>query len=273
MMNNVVNIFGYKIDITLFTSLISVLGGLIGVLVGGYITSKSNIRHMTKSTKRDLEIKSTDEMLREINILGTTLSDAVNSLMFFTLNLHTYNETVIVYLDGCKNSQLDSNIMQYREYRVKLDTDNLIKIIENHRLKWELYSSSFNSYWNTYESNEVILHKFREIYNFILNESRKLVRYQNNLVSDIYFMNISSDTFMKKLLSEEVIQKAEEEWNKLQQQYWDFLVYLQDFRIELQNYYYSKLFNKYKIPKRKPKDESLIVLSLDTDFSKIKNSD
>ena len=88
------------------------------------------------------------------------------------------------------------------------------------------------------------------------------------ITNDIYTILINiyhSNMLAKKPLNHKDIEKLKDLCEKSIKKSYDLLAYMEDFQVELQNEFLSKLF-KYKVPRRKPIDKSLKVLTTDLQY-------
>lgn len=267
MNNTLVYFFGFPIDSTLLSGIIAVVGTFIGMVFGGVITYCLNIKQQKKALIRDLQIKVADDMIKEINKLSQSVFNAFLIISDFTFNLEQYNDRLSYIRNNPQipqphNTDEKIKVVQIEDSFVKMYADNMNRDIEKQMEKWIIYSEDFNSFYNCFESKQVILNKFVNIYQYILRESRVLLNSKTNFI-DIYYMEISSIVMRREFVSKDIIEKAKSLSQKYEFQSLDFGIYLQDFKVELQNYFFSDLFKNYRIPRRNPKDKKEIVLTID----------
>jgi len=261
-------IFGLKIDSTLLSGIYGIVGVLFGVISGGFITYRLNVKQMKKSLVLDLQIKASQEMLKEIDNLTNSLLKVYNNIDQLISNIELYNKSLIILQENNQIPQpklSDVYAVPIEDDFVKMYSKWIENCMQNNSEKCEQFSLAFNSYWNIFESREVILNKFTNIYHIILKESDKLIVCRSNYTTN-YHMNISSDVMSKVIISEEKIDVTKELWEIYKNETWDFIGYLRDFKIELQNYFYSDLFDKYKVKRREPEDKNVRVLTIDSEM-------
>lgn len=241
-----INIETIKMALSSITLAIPLISALMGALVGGYITHRNSIKQITKSTRMNLQIDTCHEMLSKINDTTNILSELNAEFAFLKYALEGY-------ISAYDNKE-GISLLSYAEI--------LEKNFTNHDINWMKLTNSFSQFWNYYESKEVILHKFILIYKFILNENKKLAE-KHSEFKTYYMHNLLSKINQREQILKEDFDKIIILKNAYSEQVLDLIAYSYDFKIELQNYYLSHLFNDYTIPKREPENSDLIVLSIE----------
>ncbi len=123
---------------------------------------------------------------------------------------------------------------------------------------WEDSSKAILEFTYFFESREIVLNQFTEmkqVYLDQLGEIRTIISKYSEYLGSIYYSKYLSGI----VLSEEEMRVFETKTNEINEYVFDFLAYIHDFIVELQNSYLSKPFG-YSIPVREPTDPKYKVL-------------
>lgn len=238
---------------------------IFSAIIAGIVSYWFNLKQSKKNIKIDLQIKASQSMLEEINRFRNSVSEvyySLSSLVFFVQQYDRITNKDIMLNTRVVDSSDRLHEVFSQESLLKSQIDLINDAFIKHTEKWELFSTSFYSFWTTYESNQTILNEFDNIYDFLLKEFDLFVDCRNKIISE-YQMKINPDIISKKDINDLVLQEIEKTFKILEKSKFDFESYLGDFIKELQNKYLSKLFDDYKIPIRNPRNDKHKVISLD----------
>ncbi|ERK31949.1 hypothetical protein [Clostridium intestinale] len=159
----------------------------------------------------------------------------IKNFVFFNI----YNST----LDANKiDDSLDNINTDFKIMLINQAKENSINNFEEYRELWINYSKSFMPIISILESREIILNKFVNDKDELIDEFQKLIDLQND-VSYKITLNQLIDTISLKTVDD------------YQQKFMEQCIYVSckvwDLQVKLQNEFLGKLF-KYTVPPRKP---------------------
>lgn len=217
--------------------MITIIAGLSGVVIGALITAFFSERREKKKLIKDLQIKATDDVLKDLKNFASCLSEYSS----FVVTL-----TIILDNEIRKVQPINENIFE--------------KFIS---LKHQ-YNDSYFVFMNNFESKRVIFNKFWGMRNYFFDTDKEFSNIAielSYLLSRIYQLKVLKNAF----LDDEEFEKLVTLCKRFNEKYSDLASYLYDFTVELQNEFLSKLF-KCKVPRRVVHDEDLKVLTTDLKY-------
>lgn len=237
--------------------------GVIGFLGGAFVTSVISYKFTgwreSQRLRFDLQVKTTDAMISELQRLQSA-SAALMTVLF----THVRGYNIQLRFKGVETPDMDSKgtelgIMRDDLYqrRVTAVTDDVKKDFDNHFDRWQHYSSAFIAVISVLESREVILNRFIG-FKFMLLEKYQVLIEDNTRLMDLYHHTIFSRLVQSEPIEEESLKKLDELADNLRVTCCDIASILWDLRVGLQNAFFSKLF-RYKVKIRQPLDKSLPV--------------
>jgi hypothetical protein len=229
---------------------------IVGAIIGGIVSYFFNLSQDKKKTKEELTLKASEELIDRINILSDALDKLSSCQMDYIHNITQFNELV----SSISKEMLVSNSL--RDTYEKSCDIYVIGVEEstNYYVRdYREYSNAFHALWSHFQSRQLILYDFINMYKYIVNENEKMVEIHYDIFKN-HFSEISINMKTRKMINHDAIEKADASLEDFKEKITHLKCYLHDFKIELQNYYLSKLFSR-SIPRRNPRDKSLIVLT------------
>jgi|GEM_PF-5268430 len=216
----------------------AMLSALLGAVVGGLITWLI-MRSLEKyKIKKDIEIRTAYEIISIINDFQTSLVDFITYLM---------KDRKTIY-DMCEFKALINPDPSYTQESLRLWI-NVLKPTA----KLFIY----------FDSRYIILHKFVKIKEFLWDEKEKLSTSVDKLQDKLIELDHSRQTQNK--LSIEKIEELVLQHKECSNIAGDILGYLHDFIVDIQNHMLDDLFENIVVPKRKPLDQRVKVISINDD--------
>ncbi|MEK5505584.1 hypothetical protein MKX46_07260 [Paenibacillus sp. FSL P4-0113] len=217
------------------------LSALIAI-VGWWIA----ITNLNKQHRRNLELDK-QKFVREMQI--KTADEAINLLAKSRGSLGELN-LYLILLPGDLRTKYAVNF-EIHNSRWEKPNEQVLKL-------WEKSSKSILEFTYFFESREVVLNKFvgmKDIYLEQLSEIREVIGRYSEYLGGIYYSRYLNGI----VLSEEELIDFENRTKEFNEYIFDFLGYVHDFIIELQNAFLSETF-EYSIPVRQPTDPKYKVL-------------
>jgi hypothetical protein len=204
------------------------------------------ITNLNKQHRRNLELDK-QKFIREMQI--KTADEAINLLAKSRDSLGELN-LYLILLPGDLRTKYSVNL-EIHSSRWEKPNEQVLKL-------WEKSSKSILEFTYFFESREVVLNKFvgmKETYLEQLSEIREATGNYSEYLGRIYY-----STYLNGIvLSEEELIDLENKTKEFNEYIFDFLGYVHDFIIELQNAFLSETFG-YSIPIRQPTDSRYKVL-------------
>ncbi|QLY79462.1 MULTISPECIES: hypothetical protein [Clostridium] len=231
------------VNFILSINLQSVYSVLLGAIISAYISYRFTKWRENQRLKIDLQIKTTDMLIDIIKNFNTSAS-IMTSKNFVFFNI--YNST----LESNKiDDSLDKINNDFKIILINQAKENAINNFEEYREIWINYSKAFMPIISILESREVILNKFVNDKDELIDEFQKLIDLQNDFTT-LYYNDISNKILFNQLIADTSLEKV----NKYQQKFMDQCIYVSckvlDLQVKLQNEFLGKLF-KYKVQPRK----------------------
>lgn len=226
-------------DMDFWGNIIAILVAIVGWIIAMSVVNKQHGKNLDLSReefKKNLQIATSDQAIELLAKVRQSLLE---------LNLY------LIQLPGRIKMVTTSTL------DLKLDVTELPPNLRLHEL-WKNCSQDLFQFTYYFESREVILFEFKEMKEEVLeriNTVSKTISECSPYLGQVYYSNVVPKVSLSKQVEEELREKMEE----INGHVYDFIGYMADFQTELQNAFFSELFD-YSVPTRQPDNPQYKVL-------------